>query len=120
MINSMYIKMLETYCNSHSIPFVWFKWCEDSFDLFGGLESFLNNITLESRDEIEQYSVNGLDPSVHEKCHQTEKLELQHLSQAWTKASDYSLKNSNGHNGIHWHIHVKEIFENVLKLRGLI
>jgi hypothetical protein len=113
MLNAMYIKMLEAYCNSHKIPFVWFKWSDDYFDQHGGIDSFSNRYVIDIKKNLPKFE-NGdyVDLSNHE-CHLSDK-ELCSDQSIWYMAKD------NNHYGLHWQIHVKELFEKALKEKGLI
>lgn len=119
-LNSMYIRMLEIYCNSHNIPFIWFKWTEERFDTAGGLDSFSNLYKINVEDELQRYTPKDPKHVVHtQMCHQEERLASDR--EVWHTASDvWHTASDNGHFGIHWQIHVKELFEKALKEKGLI
>jgi hypothetical protein len=113
MLNAMYIKMLEAYCNSHKIPFIWFKWNLDHFDQYGGIDSFSNRYVIDIKKDLPKFE-NGdyVDLSNH-KCHLNDK-EVCSDQSIWYMAKD------NNHFGVHWQIHVKELFERALKEKDLI
>lgn len=113
-LNSMYIRMLEIYCNSHNIPFIWFKWAEEIFDTAGALSSFSNIYKVDVYKDLAPYTTKDPDSSIHKQCHQEERQNFILDKDIWAAASD------NGHAGIHWQIHVKEAFENALRNKGLI
>jgi hypothetical protein len=112
-LNSMYVRMLEVYCNSHNIPFVWFKWTEENLDKSGALSSFSNIYKVDINNDLLPYSSKNPNDNIHKKCHQEERKYFISDTDIWSSASD------NGHFGIHWQIHVKELFEKVLKEKGL-
>jgi hypothetical protein len=107
MLNSMYIKMLEVYCNNNNIKFIWFKWTEDFFDLDGGLSGFSNYYPV-NKNDLKGWELNASAP-IHSMCHQEEKNTTGQIDYLWHMAKDAQ------HFGIHWHIHVKEIFQKAMK-----
>jgi hypothetical protein len=119
MLNSMYIKMLEIYCKSHNIPLIWFKWCEENYDRLGGLWYFSNRYIVDIKSELSVYTNTHHDKSFHDKCHQEERKILTNEPNLWIHAKDNGPQYP-GHYGLHWHIHVKELFESALKEKSLI
>lgn len=114
MLSSVYIKMLEVYCNSHSIPFLWMKWWNDPIDKLVELNNFPNIEPKDYNVELKKYSVDR-SPSIDEDfCHKEYQEKVVNDPDLWNSAKDKV------HNGLHWHIHVKEIFENVLREKGLL
>lgn len=113
-LNSMYIRMLEIYCNTHNIPFIWFKWTEENFDGSGGLSGFSNLYDINFNKDLEPYNVKDLSNKIHAECHQEERKHFASDEDIWAVASD------NGHFGIHWQIHIKELFEKALKEKNLL
>jgi hypothetical protein len=114
-LNSMYIKMLEIYCNSNNIDFIWFKWYpEDNIDTDGGLNGFSNMYKIDYENDLKPYDRTFYKQSSQDICHKEEKENLLGLPSRWYIAEDDS------HHGVHWQIHVKELFEKALKEKGLI
>jgi len=113
MLNSMYIKMLEVYCNSNNIPFVWFKWNMDGIDFHGGLDGFSNRYIIDIKKDLPKFENGNYEVLSNHNCHSNDK-ELCSDQSIWYMAKD------NNHYGLHWQIHVKELFEKALKEKGLI
>ena len=115
MLNSMYIRMLEVYCKNNNIDFIWFKWDPtEEIDINGGLDIFSNFYSIDYKNMLKPYIRSFYNKSIKDFCHQTEKESLEYKTTIWHIAED------NSHNGIHWQIHVKELFEQALKEKGLI
>lgn len=115
MLNSVYIRMLEIYCNSNKIDFIWFKWDpEDHIDTDGGLNGFSNMYKIDYINYLKPYSRSFYKKSTEDICHKEDKENLLHIPDRWYVAEDRS------HHGVHWQIHVKELFEKALKEKGLI
>jgi hypothetical protein len=113
MLNSMYIRMLEVYCNSNNIPFTWFKWHIDGIDQHGGLDSFANRYIIDVKKDLPKFKNGDYEESSNHECHLNDK-DFWVLQDLWYMAKD------NNHYGAHWQIHVKELFEKALKEKGLI
>lgn len=114
MLNSFYIKMLEIYCKSHNIPFIWTKWWDDPMDQLLSLDDFPNVNITSANEELKKYSAYYNTEFVHDNCHHEYRELLNDDPTLWSVAKD------DLHNGVHWQIHVKEIFESVLKQKELI
>lgn len=113
MLNCMYIKMLEIYCNSNNIPFTWFKWNLDIFDQHGGLNNFSNRYVIDIKKDLPKFENGNYEDLSNHDCHLNDK-DLCNDKSIWYMAKD------NNHYGLHWQIHVKELFEKSLKEKGLI
>lgn len=113
-LNAMYIKMLEIYCNQNGINFIWFKWLQEEIDNSGGLSGFSNHHIIDTDHHLKPYT--ALDPisSSHSQCHKKERRIFIDNGDIWSSAKDKS------HYGIHWQIHVKEIFQDAIKEKGWI
>jgi hypothetical protein len=114
MLNAMHIRMLEIYCNNNHIPFAWFKWSVDAIDIQGGLEGFSNRYVTDIKKSLPRCIDGSYEELYNHTCHQEEKKIFNENSDVWYMAED------NAHYGIHWQIHVKEVFEKALKEKGLI
>lgn len=113
MLNSFYIKMLEMYCNSNNIQFIWIKWSDDLIDQQGGLNSFSNRYNIDIKKDLPKFTNGNYEELSNHECHLNDK-QLCSDQSIWYMAKD------NNHFGSHWHIHVKELFEKALKEKGLI
>lgn len=107
MLNSMYIKMLEVYCNNNNIKFIWFKWTEDTFDNIN-LSGFSNYYAIDHQKDMRCADIKS-SSSIHNECHLLEKSMTGEPDYLWHMAKDAA------HFGIHWHIHIKELFQKALK-----
>jgi hypothetical protein len=96
--NFMFIKMLEQYCESHNIKFIWSIYeDEDLRDLMQSTQYVLNNYIRTSK----------AIKLPNDRCC---KEFMDHKLYAW--AADYDKKKKLGHWGIHTHRHVSDLFIN--------
>jgi hypothetical protein len=104
MINLMFIKLLENYCNKNNITFIWSKTHTDNYDSdnnsFSSFENYYNfnleeNLALTSRDK-KKYT-----------CH----ADNEDIDITWNIAKD------NSHFGTHINIHIKDFFNQILKTK---
>lgn len=116
--NFMFIKILEQYCESHNIKFIW-SFYDEGNEIKEFLNEKLKNVLknfLPTSDMIKSFQYLNKSPSsfddynilmksVHEKCHLEFK---EHLLYNW--ASDYNVQKKLGHWGIHMHQHVADEF----------
>jgi len=112
MINSMFITLLENYCNKNNINFIWAKTFngekydqdEDSF------LSFKNYYSLDLSKEITQNGKNNFSEYPEYTCHKNNE----ENDPNWTVAAD------NAHFGTHANIHIKDFFQKILKEKNIL
>lgn len=110
MINSMFITLLENYCNKNNITFVWAKAFndekyakeEDSF------LSFKNYYDFNLKQEVMTGANYNLSEYREYTCHENNES----IDPTWNLARD------NAHFGTHINIHIKDFFQKILKERN--
>ena len=96
--NFMFIKMLEQYCESHNIKFIWSIYeDEDLIDLMYSTKYVLTNYLKTSK---------AIKLGTEKCCEEF----MDHKLYTW--AADYDKKKGLGHWGIHTHQHMAELFIN--------
>lgn len=114
MLNAFYLKMLEIYCDSHNIPFLWVKWWNDPIDHLLELDNFPNIKLKNHHEDMIKYSIDYHPKTIDGDCHKEYHSKVLEDPSLWHTAKD------GVHNGLHWQLHVKEIFESVLKQKSLL
>lgn len=115
--NFMYIKMLEQYCESHNIKFIWSIYDNKNIEtIMQSNQNILKNYLVTSRC-IEEFEYLRRDPTevlkgnvlknklMHEQCCKEFK-----NHKLYDYAADFDYKKHLGHWGIHTHKHIAEIF----------
>lgn len=106
--NFMFIKMLEQYCESHNIKFIWSIY--DNKDIEVAMQSTIS------------VTKNYLRISDFQECrgNKNEFCGTEFLDHAlYNYAADYDSKKNLGHWGIHMHKHIAEIFiERYMKIKN--
>jgi hypothetical protein len=109
MINSMFIKMLENYCNKNNITFIWTK--AYNHDYYGNNEEsflpFKNYYRFDIEEDIMEKAKGKCELSKYYKytCHENNEK----VDPTWNVARD------NAHFGTHANIHIKDFFKKTLK-----
>jgi hypothetical protein len=112
MINSMFITLLENYCNKNNITFIWAKTFndekydknEDSF------LSFKNYYNFDIKKELTKGSNYNISEYTEYICHENNES----IDPTWNLARD------NAHFGTHINIHIKDFFQKILKEKNII
>jgi hypothetical protein len=100
MINSMFITILENYCNKNKIDFIWSKTFNDEkYDQ--NEDSFL---------AFKNYYNFSLKEELIYGCHENNEKN----DPTWNTASD------NAHFGTHINIHIKDFFQKILKEKNIL
>jgi len=107
MINSMFITMLETYCNKNNIIFIWSKTFnyEKYDDYQDSFLSFKNYYSFDLRKEIVGDGKSSPLKYGNYSCHENNNKN----DPCWDAALD------NLHFGTHINIHIKDFFQKILK-----
>jgi hypothetical protein len=109
MINSMFIVMLENYCNKNNITFIWTK--AYNYDYYSQNEDsflpFKNYYKFDIEEDIMGSKINKPELSKYYKytCHENNEK----IDPTWNVARD------NAHLGTHANIHIKDFFKKILK-----
>jgi hypothetical protein len=100
--NFMFIKMLEQYCESHNIKFIWSIY--DDSDLLEVMQS-MGKVSKNYLQTSDLENVSKYNPQKHEGCYSDF---IDHKLYTW--AADFNEKKRLGHWGIHTHQHMAERF----------
>lgn len=110
-ISVQYIYLIEQYCKSNSINFVWSTWDLSTagiIDFINKDESFKNYISINLEDWIISEELESYAPdSIQISCHQDLKEKYFHF---FDKGADFEDPNSRRHMGAHLHAHIAEAF----------
>lgn len=110
--NFMFIQILEQYCKSNNIKFIWNIWEDHDYEIYNYIKNnkkinhILKNYCVGDQDKIKTFNING---GVMSTCHTEYKNHI-----LFKQAADVG-KNGNSHWGIHKHIHVAEDFANMIQ-----
>lgn len=100
--NFMFIKMLEQYCESHNIKFIW------SIYEYPDIEEMIMKEPKISKNYLETLELRRLDKCLLNKEKDCAKEHQNNI--LYNHAADYNKKNDLGHWGIHLHSHMAETF----------
>ncbi len=98
-ISMKLIHLLEQYCNSNNINFVWSSWDENFRDVVSQIDNVFSNFN-NSEDFDSEYPIN-------KDCHQEYKDIFLNYFDSGQDIED-GLHHS--HPGVHWHKHVADVF----------
>jgi hypothetical protein len=100
--NFMFIKMLEQYCESHNIKFIW------SIYEYSYIDEIIMKEPKISKNYLETLESRKLDKCLLNKEKDCAKEHQDNI--LYKHAADYNKKNKLGHWGIHLHSHMAETF----------
>lgn len=115
--NFMFLKMLEQYCESHGIKFIWTIYDDDDIEIIMQrsrrvLKNYLKtSILVRELNYLKRKSDEELDENLminkikHKECYKEFK---DHKLYDW--AADYNYSLNLGHWGIHMHQHIADLF----------
>lgn len=104
--NIKYIHMLEQYCNSNNIKFVWSTWDHDTANVFFHHQKYFNNFI---NSELLGWTKDSDNKDIYlnDKCHLDLKKENEYL---FYLGGDRLASTSRAHWGTHKHAHTAEQF----------
>jgi hypothetical protein len=112
MINSMFIVLLENYCNNNNINFIWTKTFNGEY-YDSNEESFLsfkNYYKLDLKKEMMVAPGYSIQEYRDYTCHKNNE----NIDPTWNVAKD------NAHFGTHINMHIKDFFEKILKEKNIL
>jgi hypothetical protein len=118
-LSFQYIQILEQYCKSNNIIFLWSTWHDETAKIINKaqieFEVYSNYIDILSKNKLineneKEFFVNNKNEII--QCHLDIKKEYLHC---FDKGTDKEIVKSNRHMGVHRHTHISENFMEYIK-----
>lgn len=109
-LNFNAIRSLEIYCNQHIIPFKWTTWSNSDFyfqNIYSSLFSNYIEVDSVAYDIDATHSLNCQEKIGHVNCNY-------HTNQIDIYGNKFYVADDNDHYGVHWQMHIAEMFSKYL------